>query len=248
MADCKVRVGLAGDDEAHRILLEKLADHALGGDRLERRDFVGSRHGHRYLSTIKHVAAKQPPSGRKLYRSSRIEGEAAGYALTLIAAAQDFRDRAEAVLVLVDEDGKASRAHDARLAAKTLTDRGLPTIAGVCNPCAEGWLVALIGPSRPVRLRALETALGKKVGSRPEQLCNQPSAAKHHAKRALRFLVDDADREVSKYSAETQKFHETSPHLDVADLSALQLHHLTGCGLADFWAGLQSVYLPRFAS
>lgn len=241
MAERPVAVGLAGDDEAHRILIQRLADHVVA----PAGELEACRRWGTFLKTGTRPARARAPSGRPVYRNQRREGAPRGYAQVFVEVVEQLATESDVAIVLVDEDGDETRVQAAATAADILAER-LPAVFGICTPCAEGWLVALIGPSRPTRLRELESALKKKVTSHPEQLTSSPTTAPHNAKRALHFLLDDEHDDVMRYPATTPRLVHTEPALAAAALDPHRLRRLESCGLTAFYLALEFVYAPMF--
>ncbi len=247
MADRPVRVGLAGDDEAHRILMQRLADEATTDvrDRDARRRWVRHDNDATFLQTGKRPAPETVPSGRQPYRSQRFDGKPLGYATVFVEAAEALHACSDIALVLVDEDGKESRVPSAIVAREYLRrfDKAPPVVFGVCDPCAEGWLVALIGPTRPKRLAALSSSAKVKLPSQTEHLTSHGDNTKN-AKRGLHFLLDDRRKKVSDYPISTPGVDDTEPVLAASPTAPAHLKSLTGCGLASFYQQLVDVYAP----
>lgn len=245
----RVRVGLAGDDHAHRILAQRLADlatsHVPNLD--ERRVFVGDGAGRAFLSTV--TADHPAPGGRPRYKRALYQGKPLGYAQVFLDRARALGPVADVALVLVDEDGDGGRTASLAIAYDVLAGghAAAAAIFGVCNPCAEGWFVGLIGPSRPQRLKRLDSELGIKAASQPEKLTQKPTTAPKHAKRALHFLLDDEHDDVMRYSAETPKAKFTEPALAEAMVTRAMVQALDGCGMAAFLDRLVTVYAARVA-
>lgn len=247
----RLRVGLAGDDEAHRILAEHLADAATRSvkDLDQLREFVGDGRGGRLLRTGARPPREVMPSGRPRYRSQRLGPLPRGFAAVFIELTQTLAEVTDFALVLVDEDGDDTREDAARLAAAHLFDRGFVQIAfGVCNPIAEAWFVGLLAPSRPARVRALSASLGFNVDRDPHKLASKPGNARHHAKRALHFLLDSKGIDPDKYPSTTPKAAETENELASIDIDHAHLSRLDACGLAGFFRQLVAVYVPAVAS
>lgn len=247
MPDRPVRVGLAGDDQAHRLLMENLADAATPGlDDLEnRRKFVGDGRGGAYLKTGTRPPRDTAPSGRPRYRSQRSGSTSLGYGAMLVEVAQDLAHRVDVVLVLVDEDGHPERIREVAAALVHLQERGLRRVAlGVCNPIAEAWLVALLAPSRPRRLHMLASELGFDVTRHPHKLTSKPGTARHHGKRALHFVLDEASDVIMAYPAETPKVRVTEPNIALIEVDPKMVAELKECGLAMFFCQLLEVYAP----
>lgn len=248
MAELRLRVGLVGDDEAHRVLLEKLADQSTEDlqDLDHRRVFVGDGRGQKLLRLGQRPQQDRAPSGRPRYHAQRAGTQPLGYAAVLIEAAQALARLADVVLMLADEDGVAGRPAEAARAKEVLASRQLQDVViGVTNPIAEAWLVALLASDRPDRASALQKALGFDAGRHPEQLCRAPTNAPRHAKRALNFLLDKGKRGLKDHSADTPKASLTEPALSAAVLDPKQLMALRACGLATFYEELTRVYAPR---
>lgn len=247
MAELPVRVGLAGDDEAHRILLQRLADDATPEvpDLEGRRSWVGDGTGRRFLSTTNRPARQIAESGRPEYRSQRHGAEPRGHAAVFVDAVKHFIGRADITLVLVDEDGDGTRVDAAQQAASTTAGRGgPPAVLGVCNPCAEGWLVTMIGQARPGRLQRLERALKLDLRRHPERLTSPPPTSPKHAKRALHFLLDEEHDDPKRYPATTPKVTVTEPALAEAAGEGQTWVALRECGLGPFFAELCAAYAP----
>ena len=152
--------------------------------------------------------------------------------------------KADVVLVLVDEDGKAERATAVPAARVHLEGLGLNrAVLGVCNPIAEAWLVALIAPSRPQPARKLTQALSFNPATHPERL-NSKAGSPRHAKRALHFLLDDGREELADYPEYTPKASATGPELSYSDIGYQNILRLRDCGLAGFFEQLQRRYAP----
>lgn len=247
MPDTPVRVGLAGDDEAHRILLQRLADDSTLDlpDIQGRRSWVGDDAGQSFLSTGQRPRRPVAPSGRPVYRSQRYGDAPRGYAAVFVEAVQKIGGRADVTLVLVDEDGDSTRVHAAAMAASILANSGgPPTVLGVCNPCAEGWLVGMIGRARPERLARLETALATRLANHPERLTSKPATSAKNAKRALHFLLDDEHQDPMRYPANTPPKELTEPALGEAAGNPRAWASLRGCGLSAFFEQLCANYAP----
>jgi len=150
----------------------------------------------------------------------------------------------DVVIVLADEDGDASRPACIAAAHAALDARHAKRrVLGVCNPTGEAWIVGLLAPSRSARAKRLDAALGRPVSTRPEKLTSRPNSAEHHAKRALRFLLDDGEKQPAEYTSSTLKSHEIEAALASA-IGPQNAKRLAGCGVAAFWGELESVYAP----
>lgn len=247
MAEGAVRVGLAGNDEAHRILLQRLADDYTPDvpDLERRRTWVGDAAGRAFLNTGKRPPRRNAPSGRPEYRSQRHGAEPRGAASVFVEAVQQFAGRADITLVLMDEDGDTSRVGAAETATSIIARRGGPkAVLGVCNPCAEGWLVAMIGRARPARLQSLERALNTGLATHPERLTSTPPTSPRNAKRALHFLLDEEPDDPKRYPATTPEVAVTEPALSEAAGEGRKWVALRGCGLGPFFEELCSKYAP----
>lgn len=247
MAEHPVRVALAGDEQAHRLLMEHLADAATPdvGDLERRRQFVGDGRGGAFLNTGKRPPAEAAPSGRPLYRSQRVGARPLGHAAVFVESVKALAPWSDVALVLVDEDGVAGRAKAAAEARAHLAELGLPTaILGVCDPIAEAWLIALIAPSRPRPAGALAKALTFDPSRHPEQL-NSRAGSPRHAKRVLHYLLDHGRRELATYPEDTPKASETGPALQCSDIEHQHIARLRGCGLAAFFEELRRDYALR---
>ena len=242
MGRLPVEIALAGDDQAHRVLMERLADAVLGdGEHLEeQRRFVGDAAGRRILPLTRRPARERAPSGRLVHRNQRLGTEPLGYAAVLVEAATDLASQADVVLVLADEDGDRGRKDHLPRARAALHARGLSRIAlGICDPIAEAWLVALLAKDRTQRAHALSRALGIDVSRQPERLSSRPPDHRRHAKRALAFLLAHRGDDIMAFPAETPGSDETDPALAMVSLSLEALCALDGCGLADFVCDLE---------
>lgn len=246
MPDRPIRVALAGDDEAHRLLMERLADVATPDlDDLDaRRRFVGDGQDAAFLNTSRRPARGTAPSGRPTYRSQRDGPRPLGHAAVFVESVKALAPRSDVVLVLVDEDGKAERQAAVQEARTILKRGGLQyAVLGVCSPIAEAWLVALIAPSRPQRARKLREALTFDPAVNPHKL-NSKTGSPRHAKRVLHFLLDDARRGLADCPEHTPKGSATEPALSGSTIRHPGLVRLRDCGLYGFFEQLQHVYAP----
>lgn len=245
MTEAPVRVGLAGEDEAHRILLQRLADEAACDvPTLEkRRQWVGAEDGSPYFKTSR--KRKIADSGRPTYRAQRIEGEPVGFGSVFLDIFKEFGLRADIVLVLVDEDGDPKRAKAAHQAMEYLR-RGSrrPAVFGVCNPTAEAWIVGVVGPERTSRAQALKRELGFDAVRNPHQLCSQPATDPRHAKRAANFLLNENHRSLRDAPACTPERQDTEEAVLGAAVTRDHLGHLVKCGLTPFLDRLREHYVP----
>lgn len=245
MADGGLRVAIIGEDEAHRVLCEYLADGVCGG--LEglgdRRRFLRDR-DRGYFKLGKRPPVPRGPGGRPAYSSQRSRGRPAGYAGVLFDAVREVRAEVDVILVLADEDGERDRMEAPARCAEHFRQSPETVVVGVCNPVAEAWFVALVAPGRQRRAQELRAQLGQPVVAQPELLCSKPLDAKRHAKRALRFLLEE-ETEVVACKATTLKAHELRDALQGGPLDVEWARAFAGCGLGEFVARLQEHYLPR---
>ncbi len=245
MGDAPVRVGIAGDDQAHRHLIQCLADAAASSvpDLEGARTWTGGG-AHAFLRTGMRPAAETAPSGRPRYRSQRHQGEPLGFAAVFVETVVALGPDADVVMVLADEDGDGSRPGSIEVAHRALDARGAkPPALGICNPTGEAWVIGLVAPSRSERAKRLDATLKKPVSTRPERLASKPGTAEHHVKRALRFLLDDANKHPKDYPSTTLK-SDVIAHALGGVIDPACAKSLTGCGLAVFWDQLASVYAP----
>lgn len=248
MGDGMITVALAGDDEAHRLLLEKLADASTPGieDLHTHRRFVGDGRGGRYLKTGTRPPRTMAPSGRPRYRAQRSEDAPLGYAAVFVEAVQELMPHGDVILMLVDEDGHPERFNDVMAAQAHFQRRGVTktVVLGVCNPIAEAWLIALLTPELSKRGRLLAKELGFDPGKHPHKLASKPKTVQHHATRALHFLLDDEYDTIMAYPADTPKAAITESVLEAVLIDVNRLVQLKDCGLAVFFEELRRVYTP----
>ncbi|MES2638729.1 MAG: hypothetical protein V4850_04585 [Myxococcota bacterium] len=269
MRDTRLRVGIAGEDSAHRLLIRWLADgatrHRLHSTHAtwpepdgldDARIFVGLEPDTDFFDTsdaTARVRALAVPSGRPFYRSRRLGGapmeDAAVFSDTLLLF-QWAKQPVDALIVLADADADPGRRDAAERAMAVATPDAIVAIFGVCGPIAEAWLVALVGAGAAYRPRRtqLKAQLRFDPVTEPDRLTGQPRTAAHHAKRALAFLLDESYDEVLRYPADTPPQAVTAPALAAARFDVAQLSSLDGTGLAQFSGVLLARYAPAVTS
>lgn len=246
MPEGPVRVAIVGDDEAHRILAEHLADEVSAGvsELASRRRFVGDGKRARFYKIGARPPKPRGPGGRPEYRAQRSAGAPAGYAAVLVEAVREVVAEADVVLVLADEDGEGDRMNAPGRCGALLGDLRRRVVVGVCNPVAEAWFIAFVADTHPDRAAQLDRQAGRPASRRPHLLCSRPSTALHHAKRALRFLRGDAET-LSACSAVTLHADELEALLVNHSAPLGSLRELGECGLGGFIEALETTYVPR---
>lgn len=259
-----VRVGLAGEDQAHRLLLERLSDMVLC-ERLAiapenvapLRVFCGDPEGSSPFFPTSDATdrLRRRRQGRPLYRSRRIGAAPAGEAFQIedtVSCMELAPHPPDALLILVDEDGGADKARTIAEVNRDLQRRAgriRLVLVGLCVPTAEGWLIPLIAPGLPpARMKAIRDALSFSPERTPEKLCSKPLTSPRHVKRVLNaMLSDEPPTPLDHHSAATPKGEDTSAALSAAPADLPALRRLDGCGLGDFLALLGARYLPLFS-
>jgi hypothetical protein len=258
--DEPLRVQLAGEDAAQEILLRHLSDAVLGSADLEAdtlqqlRSFLPARNNQKtegYFSTrdatrrLKRLMGTRP--GRPYYRSPLLDGKPVGSAAEIIdtvACINKEQTDVGVILLLVDEDGSARRAADARRAQDHFDrDRGQAVLIGTCVPTAEGWLVSLLGPSRPARVTALKAQLSFNPIQQPQKM-NADRKSPRHAKRILHALLADKPTPLKQLPAHTPNAADTDEALSDIDIDPRPDRHPPKGGLSAFLRLLGSRYGP----
>jgi hypothetical protein len=274
-SDSRLKVAIVGDDRAHLHLARALADavtrehitaHVRPWPDPDALDEARVWHLHEgkvdliRLGELEYLfEAETQRSKRPLKRTHRVAGQAVGPlanladACTLLAVSQDPPD---VVLGLVDGDsrsGAAERAKHLQLVldfAREKTPSFKAVVFGATIPCAEAWLVSILGAApRFSRRRALVTTELKLDPVTSPELLNTDKSAPQHAKRVLNFLLDQDQGTLMEASAkQTPKEHTYAPSLADTPLSLSQLAALSPCGLAPFVTRLREDYAPQVCS
>lgn len=270
-SDSRLKVAIVGDDRAHLHLARALAD-AVTREHIAEQvrpwpdpDALDeARVWHRHEGKVDLIRlgeleylfeAEAQRSKRPLKRTHRVGGQAVGPlanladACTLLAVSQDPPD---VVLGLVDGDsrsGAAERAKHLQLVldfAREKTPNFRAVVFGATIPCAEAWLVSILGAApRFSRRRALVTTELKLDPVASPELLNTDEGAPRHAKRVLRFLLGEGAEDLMAVSAKTPKEDLYEPFLGDTPLSLSQLAALSPCGLAPFVTRLREDYAPQ---
>ena len=271
MSGGPVSILVVGDDQAHRVLAQRLVDAVLlkaaqrGWPEAEQLDqarrwygpadapeLAGWGDGHyRAKNTRDDLRRIRMPSGRSPFLSRRAHGQA-------VLGDRSFDDVVQlaallnvppdALVMIRDTDGR----RDLTIVSEALRglDAGhLRVVLWLANPEAEAWALVALAQSDPGRVRVLQTRLGFDPTRSPER-CTSSREAPHgkahrDAKRVLRYLAGEAK------DLDTAPPDPLSPELLEVLLSGLSegLDRLKsegeGCGLAPFVAGLEQKLAPR---
>lgn len=263
MAERPLRIAIVCEDKAHLHIIQTVAD-AVVRARLDLSAEAPLDGWRRWLSQdgqptwkLKDVSRalreKRMPSGRPRHRTRRTQGAPERDAAPILDAYEllsEELDPPDALIVLTDADNAGDRRRaDVDLARENISSKDAPPIpvfvVGVCDPMAEGWLIALLAEMEPVRGRRAEArrALGFDPCVQPERLCAD-SRQQHHAKRVARYLLDRHERQIKQASIATPTVDLYATLLIEAEVSPRTLKRHTGCGLAPFVEALERDYAP----
>jgi hypothetical protein len=266
MAERTLEIALVCEDKAHLHLIQTLAD-AVVRERLglaaeaplDTRRSWRSQDGQPTLKlkdATRLLREKVMPSGRPRYRSRRT-GETperdAAPVLDAYELLSEALDPPDAMIVLTDADNAGDRRRaDADLALRSIAGRDAPKIpvcvVGVCDPMAEGWLLAVLAGTEPVcgRRAQAQRVLGFDPCLQPERLCAD-DRQHHHAKRVARFLLDRDQRQLQQTPIATPTVDLYDARLVEAEVSASTLKGHKACGLTPFIDALEQRYAPVVA-
>lgn len=270
-SDSRLKVAIVGDDRAHLHLARALADAVTkehiaeqvrpwpDADALDEARVWHLHNGQAELVKLGelevYLEAEARRSQRPLKRTHRVAGQAVGPlanladACALLAISDDPPD---VVLGLVDGDsrsGAAERARHLQLVldfARERTPGFRAVVFGATIPCAEAWLVSILGadPRFAHRRAALKTELKFDPVTSPERL-NTDEGGPRHAKRALRALLGEDPGDLMAVSAKTPREERYADLLGDTPPTLAPLKSLTACGLAPFLTRLHEDYAPQ---
>lgn len=255
MPETILRVGLAGDDEAHAELAERLVrgvrPPTSGTDSFELR--FGPA-GKRTLLRLKDTAPSTDDRRPHYTKQRFADGLPMAYAAVPHRAAQILLNNQghDVAVVLCDGDGDPARSTlIQRLQAEWDAQFPRQSAFGVAVPCAEAWVITLVGPQRDKERKQLRSDLGHDVVARPDHLSHAPGSLSH-PKRVVRFLLDEGRTALEDCSQGTVPLADLQSLLEEVDLSEVlskpMSDALQRCGLADFYAALRRLVPPTSAS
>ena len=262
-----VTIVVAGDDHAHRVLIQRLVDATLedagrGGwpdrDELDQARIWFSREhapalrgwqmGFYNPKDAKADLSRLPTrSGRPLFSNRRQRGEAVAgdSAFDDVIQLMNLLDPRPDMLVMVRD---VDRAHDREVLPRRERS-GVVEILGLARPEAEAWVLAALERPDPERVEALRRALGFDPTRNPER-CNSapspsPGRTPRDAKRVLRVLTRHAEELAT---AEPLPLPPEALEMlleGLADRLAQLVERGAGCGLAAFCKRLsQALVVP----
>ena len=269
-ADPRLRVAIVGDDRAHMHLTRALADAVVRArvegagrrwpepDNLHEARVWHLHDGQAELLRLHDldalIAADARRLGHAIQRTHRVDGQPVGPLGNLADACVHLAlsdDPPDVVLGLVDGDSRAATAQTLR-ALESVTNHARKktpalkgVVFGVTVPCAEGWLVRLLGldAAHAPRRATLKAALGFDPVATPERL-NTTTGQARHAKRVLRFLLDTRHDTPLSAPDDTPKEALYAEALRETALSPSEHTGLESCGLAPFVEALERDYAP----
>jgi hypothetical protein len=210
LADSRILVAIAGEDQAHRVLAMRLLDEVLleraAGDWPEREQLDQARvwcgwlelpdapESERYyqFKTLDEDLRRQMP---RFFRVTRIDDQPAGEATWFISLYQLFalrQPRPDALIGMVDTDDPDLHQAADRAIHYVKERLGSPMVLAFGLPYrdAEAWFVAGL-VDVPARLAEARRELHFDPQREPDRLTSQPNAALTDAKRVLRFLLGE---------------------------------------------------------
>lgn len=263
MAERPLRIAIVCEDKAHLHIIQAVADAVVRArlglpaeaplDMWRRWLSQNGQPTRKLKDVSRELREKRMPSGRPRHRTRRTQGAPERDAAPILDAYEllsEELDPPDALIVLTDADNARDRRRaDAERARESIYGkdaRRIPVfVVGICDPMAEGWLIALLAETEPVRSRRAEArrALGYDPCVQPERLCAD-DRQQHHAKRVARYLLDLDQRQIKQASSATPTEGLYAALLVEAELSPRTLKRHTGCGLAPFVEALERDYAP----
>jgi hypothetical protein len=263
-ADSRIRIAIAGEDQAHRVLATNLIDAAIlerahGGwpepaELSQCRVYCGLNvpsdappYEHYYRFQTLH-ADLRAHLGRKPFRVARIGDQPAGQATWFISLYQLFalaQPRPDILVGMLDTDDP--RLHeDAERARRYILDThgsAMTLVFGLIYKDAEAWFVAGL-TDVAARIAQAKQELSFDPCAEPDRLTAHPNSALTDAKRVLRFLLGHtptlaATPSIALSGAEADALAERT----LRDLGLLASAASTG--LSDFIASLRTLVAPR---
>jgi len=263
-ADSRVRIAIACEDQAHRVLATNLVDAAIlerarGGwpepsELSQCRIYCGLNvppdapaYEHYYpFFTLE--ADLRAHFGKKPFRVNRIGDQPANQATWFISLYQLFALAQPRPNILVGmRDTNDPRLHvDAERACRYIIDMhgSAMTLAfGLIYQDAEAWFIAGL-TDVAARIALAKQDLSFDPCAEPERLTAQPNSALTDAKRVLRFLLGDTPT-----LAATPSIALSGPEADALAERTLRdldvLARSTSTGLGEFIASLRTLVAPR---
>lgn len=272
MSGGPVSILVVGDDQAHRVLAQRLVDAVLvksaqrGWPEAEQLDqarrwygpmdapeLAGWADGHyRAKNARDDLRRVRMPSGRSPFLSRRAHGQAAVGDRSfddIVQLAALLKVPPDALVMIRDTDGKGERAIVSEALRDLNAERLMVLVLGMADPEAEAWVLVALTQPDPGRGEVLRTRLGFDPTRSPERCTSSrdvpPGKAPRDAKRVLRYLAGEAE------DLDTAPPDPLSPDVLEGLLSGLSggLDRLKsageGCGLAQFVFGLEQKLAPR---
>lgn len=263
-ADARIRIAIAGEDQAHRVLATRLIDAALrerahGGwpdpsELSQCRVYRGLHdladaptHEHYYpFQTLE--ADLRAHFGKKPFRITRIGDQPANHATWFISLYQLFaltRPPPDILVGMRDTNDPRLR-DDAERACRHIRDTlgsAMTLVFGLIYRDAEAWFVAGL-TDVAARLALAKKELSFDPCAEPERLSAQPNSAPTDAKRVLRFLLGDTPT-----LAATPSIALSGPDADALAERTLRdldvLARATTTGLGEFITSLRKLVAPQ---
>lgn len=263
-ADSRIRIAIAGEDQAHRVLATRLIDAAI----LERADGGWPEPGELSQCRI-YCGLCVPPDappyehyypfftldadlrvhfGKKPFRVTRIGDQPAREATWFISLYQLFaltQPRPDILVGMRDTNDPRLRDDAERACRYIINTHGsaMTLVFGLIYRDAEAWFVAGL-TDVATRIALAKQELSFDPCAEPERLTAQPNSALTDAKRVLRFLLSDAQTlaatpSIALSGLEADALAERS----LRDLDVLA--RAVSTGLGEFIASLRTLVAPR---